>query len=189
MTRGTRDVGVLRPFFAALRQVAPVVAVNGNNDAQPRLVAALRGVYAACGVTLLEDRRAAFLCGRGQRALIGMQDPTFYARKLHIKRPEPTELEARMRGVRPFWTPGEEGACALIVLVHRPELASNFLWMKPALIACGHAHGGQMRAFGRGAVCAGTRLFSALYERRVPPGRGAAGCLPGHWQPCVRAAV
>lgn len=160
----TWDVNVLRPLLKGLCALAPVVAVSGNNDAQPGLFDALCALYEACGVKLLQDEACDYTLDGARICVIGVQDPDVYALNMHEKQPGIPALHARMMG----FLPPVDGKMVNLVLVHRPGRAPQLRALAPKLIVCGHAHGGQFRAFGRGLYAPGQGIFprytSGLYD-------------------------
>lgn len=160
----TPDVAILEPVFTALRAVAPVVAVNGNNDAQPGLTDALHALYRKCDITLLENEAREYTLDGESIQIIGAQDPEFYKVFPQEGEVKQTEPELRLRGL----LPPDGGERVNIVLVHRPERAKEMAPLKPQLMISGHAHGGQMRLFGQGMYAPGQgilpRYTSGLYE-------------------------
>ena len=160
----TPDAAILEPVFTALRAVAPVVAVNGNNDAQPGLTAALHALYRKCDITLLENEAREYTLDGESIQIIGAQDPEFYRVFPQEGEVKQTEPELRLRGL----LPPDGGERVNIVLVHRPERAKEMAPLKPQLMISGHAHGGQMRLFGQGMYAPGQgilpRYTSGLYE-------------------------
>ena len=160
----TPDAAILEPVFTALRAVAPVVAVNGNNDAQPGLTDALHALYRKCDITLLENEAREYTLDGESIQIIGAQDPEFYRVFPQEGEVKQTEPELRLRGL----LPPDGGERVNIVLVHRPERAKEMAPLKPQLMISGHAHGGQMRLFGQGMYAPGQgilpRYTSGLYE-------------------------
>lgn len=163
---GTPDVSLCEPVLRALREVAPVVAVNGNNDAIPEMLPALRALYGACGATLLEDAMFEVRAGGAALRFLGLQDPEVYATGLHPLDESPERREQRLGGM--FSARGQEDGGVSVLLLHRPERAKAFLHLRPALVLCGHAHGGQIRLFGQGLFSPGQGFFprytSGLYR-------------------------
>ena len=135
-----------------------------NNDAQPGLFDALCALYEACGVKLLQDEACDYTLDGARICVIGVQDPDVYALNMHEKQPGIPALHARMMG----FLPPDDGKMVNLVLVHRPERAPQLRALAPKLIVCGHAHGGQFRAFGRGLYAPGQGIFprytSGLYD-------------------------
>ena len=162
----TPDAAILEPVFTALRAIAPVVAINGNNDAQPGLTAALHALYRKCDITLLENEARDYTVDDASIHIIGVQDPEFYTVFPQEGEVKLTEPEMQLRGL----LPADSGEEVNIVLVHRPERVKEMAPLGPKLIISGHAHGGQMRLFGRGMYAPGQGVLpkytSGLYEMK-----------------------
>ena len=97
----TPDAAILEPVFTALRAIAPVVAINGNNDAQPGLTAALHALYRKCDITLLENEARDYTVDDASIHIIGVQDPEFYTVFPQEGEVKLTEPEMRLRGLLP----------------------------------------------------------------------------------------
>lgn len=160
----TRSVEPLRPLLAGLCALAPVAAVNGNNDAQPRLFEALCALYDACGVKLLQDETCDYSLDGAVIRIIGVQEPEVYALNMQHENGRISGIQAKLAGL----LPPDDGKTVNVVLVHRPERAREMAPLAPKLIVAGHAHGGQFRAFGRGLYAPGQGLFpkhtSGVYD-------------------------
>ena len=98
--------------------------------------------------------------------IIGVQDPEFYTVFPQEGEVKLTEPEMRLRGL----LPADSGEDVNIVLVHRPERVKEMAPLGPKLIISGHAHGGQIRLFGRGMYAPGQGVLpkytSGLYEMK-----------------------
>lgn len=79
-----------------------------------------------------------------------------------------------------------------LLLCHHPEYYEKYLLDKDIdLILSGHAHGGQIRLFGKGLLAHGQGLFpkytSGVYDGKIVVGRGlanTAGLIPRLFNPC-----
>lgn len=170
MDETTYAVSAMMLFFQKLAAMAPTVAVLGNNDCLAGHIDALRAMYRKAGVVLLENETR-LLSARGVPLQItGLMDPQAAKRGILPERVNAAHLQAHVTlpdALRPkkveFTQQKDEGQAPSILLLHRPEMAASFTSMRPSLIVCGHAHGGQFR-FGRvgGLYAPGQGFFPKL---------------------------
>ena len=143
----TKDLDVLAPFFLRLAKIAPTVAVLGNNDCDRLRTPALRDLYRACSITLLENETRN-LSARGVPIRItGLTDPVAIKYGVHREREAaPGTPLHRMKIESALLTDeAQKEWVPPILLLHRPELARPYAKMGASLIVAGHAHGGQFR--------------------------------------------
>jgi predicted MPP superfamily phosphohydrolase len=83
-----------------------------------------------------------------------------------------------------------------ILLCHHPEYYNRYLKEKNiGLILSGHAHGGQIRIFGRGLYAPGQGVLpkhdGGVFENRLVVGRGLANTafFPRFFNPCEIVTV
>lgn len=165
-------VDALTPFFAALSEVAPVVAILGNNDCLPGRIHTLRAMYRDAGVTLLENETR-LLPARGLPLRItGLIDPAAERRGIEPDRPEEMPQSfvplAQVAPPRPAAAEKVGELLPSLLLLHQPQLAAQYAGLAPSLVLAGHAHGGQFRLPGIGGLYAPDqglfpRLTSGLY--------------------------
>lgn len=171
----TQLVDSLEPFFRALSDLAPVIAVLGNNDCQPGRIDLLRDMYARSGVTLLENETR-LLSARGLPLRItGLIDPEAEKRGIEPHRtPEqkaeyvplastlpPTQQSASPSSIQA--NKEEDMLLPSLLLLHQPQLARHYAGLHPSLIISGHTHGGQFRLpNGQGVYAPGQGLFPKL---------------------------
>ncbi len=167
---GTPDTRALAPFFAALSDAAPTVAILGNNDCSMGRTDAVRAMYREARVTLLENEtRTLMLHGKPLR-ITGLTDPE--AERVGVARPRPEGEHVPLSRVLPPST-GERSKERLpsILLIHKPHLVKDYLDLRPSLIVAGHAHGGQFRLPIVGAVFGpGQGFFPKLTSGLYPMG-------------------
>lgn len=155
MDSDTELVDALEPFFRALSDIAPVVAVLGNNDCQRGRIDLFRDMYARAGVTLLENETR-LLPARGLPLRItGLIDPQ--AEKHGIQPYRAPEQKAEYVPLAATLPPTQQQPAAAqtakkesvllpsILLLHQPQLARHYAGLHPSLIVAGHTHGGQFR--------------------------------------------
>ena len=143
----TEDLVALAPFFLSIARIAPTVAVLGNNDCDQLRTPALRDLYRACSITLLENETR-ILPARGVPIRItGLTDPMAMRFGVHREREaapgkplERVKIESALLAdeTEKEWVPP-------ILLLHQPQLALPYAKMGASLIVAGHAHGGQFR--------------------------------------------
>lgn len=163
----THDIPSLELFFTRMAHMAPVVAVLGNNDCDPIWTPQLRAMYGQAGVTLLENETRMLPVKGYAIQITGLQDPAAFARGAHVERkmdqPSYVLLKETLKPKQK-----EGSSVPSILLIHQPQLATQYIPLKPSLIVAGHAHGGQFRlplvgglyAPGQGLF---PRLTSGLY--------------------------
>lgn len=179
----TGATNALGPFFAALSGMAPTVAVLGNNDCLRGRIYNLREMYREAGVTLLENETR-LLCARGLPVRItGLSDPEAERRGVMPERDAPRQRYVPLSDALP---PAPETPAAIgsppegdarlpsLLLLHRPNLARQYVPMHPSLIVAGHAHGGQFRLPGGHGLIAPDqglwpRLTGGLYDLEGVP--------------------
>ena len=126
-------------------QIAPTYYVTGNHEARiaayPQLEAGLR----AAGVTVLRNERVEIERDGAQLTLVGLDDPSFSAR------PAEKGLEEALQRLLPD---GDAERGYRVVLAHRPEYVELYQRCGADLVFSGHAHGGQFRLPGIGALAA-----------------------------------
>ena len=132
-TFADQELGRLAKGLAA---IAPCFAVPGNHEWRLGRESRYRQILTACGVRYLCDNFADWQKDGQTLRLFGMGR----------RRPAPLPVEDR----------------PAIVLAHKPQYFPYYQQARWQLVVCGHAHGGQMRAKGRGLYAPG-QGFLPLY--------------------------
>jgi hypothetical protein len=178
-----REAGVL-PFFSACAALAPCFVSLGNHEwmLTPEDEALLR----ATGAVLLDDEYTAL-----DGAVIGGLTSARVSEYRRLRRAGNSVREADEKSRDTRNTPPRlkwlEDFCVEpgyhILLCHHPEYYPRWLWYRDLpLILSGHAHGGQVRLFGRGLYAPGQGLFPKLTagvtEGRLVVSRGLSNHEP-----------
>ncbi len=121
-----RENGYLLAREAA--KLAPAYFVQGNHEWRLGDWAAIKGEVERGGVRVLDNEKIALFRNDARLDLIGIM--------------EKTPLE----GIRALVS---NDACS-VLLAHRPERIDEYAKTGADLVLAGHAHGGQVRLFGRG---------------------------------------
>lgn len=132
-------------FSQQAAQIAPTYYVTGNHEARIPAYSQLEANLRAAGVTVLRNERVEIERDGAQLTLVGLDDPSFSAR------PAEKGLEEALQRLLPSGD-AERGYC--VVLAHRPEYAELYQRCGADLVFSGHAHGGQFRLPGIGALVA-----------------------------------
>lgn len=164
------NIDTFAPFFRSLTQLAPTLAVLGNNDCLPGRLDSLREMYRKSGVILLENELRLLPVGDGAIQITGLMDPLAAQYGIEPSRknapPDPTYVtlseSAPPKEAQGFQWPS-------ILMIHQPQVAKDFMKLHPSVIVAGHAHGGQFRVPGIGGLYAPgqgifPRLTSGLYR-------------------------
>jgi predicted MPP superfamily phosphohydrolase len=157
------DIETAVAFIRLAAAVAPVYFVPGNHEFRSGQYEALLPRLAASGVHVLDDG-AETAAVRGVRFTVaGLRDPAFFTdRSGRADNKTLAEREAALRRLLP-------GSGFTLLLSHRPELFGMYARCGVPLALTGHAHGGQVRLFGRGLYAPGQGVFprytSGLHRR------------------------
>lgn len=142
----------LTPFFRGLSQLAPTIAILGNNDCFTGLIYNLRNMYRHAGVTLLENETRLLNVNGAPVRFVGLSDPLATKRGIWPERAENAEYMPLSKAVPPREAaagetpPSMEGLMIpTVLLIHRPNLVGEYVDLHPSLVVSGHAHGGQFR--------------------------------------------
>lgn len=166
----TPHIGMLTPFFRRLTQLAPTVAILGNNDCLKGRIFSLRDMYRESGVILLENETRMLNVNGYPLQITGMMDPR--AQKIGIE-PERAETQQEYVPISKVipQKEKEDVVTPSLLLVHRPETAMQYMSLRPSLILSGHAHGGQFRVPRIGGLYApGQGIFPRYTSGLYPMG-------------------
>lgn len=160
------DIDAALDFAAGAVQTAPVYYVTGNHEmrlaADGKLEELLTGL-AAAGVTVLANQAAALEYGKDVLWLAGLDDSSVNAGAVvddtgSVEPLLPAEELSRLLGQCGGYT---------VLLAHRPEFFDLYAAVGANVVFCGHAHGGQWRLPGLGAVYAPGQGFDPEYTEGV----------------------
>lgn len=153
--RSELDRPALREVCEGLAQIAPCYAVTGNHEWEGHWVEAVRAAYTASNICFLDGQRVTFEKEGAALQLLGLANA------------------ARYRS-RDF--PGLRADAPRVLLAHHPERIDDYAApahvLRPHLVLCGHAHGGQVCIpFTRQGLYAPHQGFfprytSGLYQKR-----------------------
>ena len=125
--RSALDAAALQKVCQGLAALAPTYAVTGNHEWEGGWVKAVQAAYAEAGITLLDGRSAVFERQGAQLQLLGLANAAaFHSRDF----------------------PGLRADAPRVLLAHHPERLEDYAApahvLRPNLVLCGHAHGGQV---------------------------------------------
>lgn len=133
-------------------QFAPVFFASGNHEWESGLYSKLRPQMETLGAEVLDNGFVVLDHGDAALAVMGLSDPASFSKNVKEgSKMEKEELPGCMAKVqeRLEWMCGQQEENAFQVLIaHRP--ADVYAKTGVHLIFCGHAHGGQIRLFGKG---------------------------------------
>ena len=156
------DVSAAMMFVRGAAEIAPVYFVTGNHEQWCDAYDDLKTQMLACGVHILDDDVQVLRKNGEELTLLGLAYP---AKSLQEDR-EDRGL-AKMINTLDILTEKTSGFCVL--LAHRPELFGIYAEEEYGieLVLSGHAHGGQVRLPGIGAVFAPSQGFFPKYDMGV----------------------
>ena len=152
------NVDIALEFAGKAAEIAPVYYVPGNHESRAADdYERLTEGFAACGVTVLEDKTF-FLEKDGEvLRLAGLTDYAFHGR--FEKEEGLKNTEKRLRALL------GEGEEYTILLSHRPQLFPAYAACGADLTLCGHLHGGQIRLPLIGGLASIGQPDSGLYAK------------------------
>jgi uncharacterized protein len=145
----TADLDGLLAIMQTLRKIAPVVCIPGNHEYWSGLHPHLAEALAAIDIVYLCNQKTTVSIDGIEIALIGLDDPA--GGKFHES--IPFMHDAAVAGVY------------TILLSHRPEYFYEYCIPTIDLVCAGHAHGGQFRIPGIGAIIAPDQGFLPVFTK------------------------
>lgn len=139
-------------------ELAPVFYVSGNHEWESGLYKKLRPQLETLGAEVLDDGFVILDHGNAALAVMGLSDPAAFSK--NVKAGQPMKKEelpacAKKVGERLKWICEQQEPNAFQVLIaHRPQLLEMYAGAGVHLVFSGHAHGGQVRLPGLGALYA-----------------------------------
>lgn len=139
-------------------ELAPVFYVSGNHEWESGLYKKLRPQLETLGAEVLDDGFVVLDHGEAALSVMGLSDPAAFSKSVKsggTMQEEEREACERKVEERLQWLSGQQEEAAFQVLIaHRPQLLERYAQAGVHLAFCGHAHGGQVRLPGIGALYA-----------------------------------
>ena len=131
------DVEVALNFAEKAMQIAPCYYVTGNHEARVSEYDELKAGLEACGVVVLENKRAKIELSGETITLLGVDDPSFNTD--YLVGDSASVVSNTLAEI------STEDDGFTVLLSHRPELFDTYVESGMNLVFSGHAHGGQFR--------------------------------------------
>ena len=131
------NVAVAMAFAEEAMLIAPCYYVTGNHEAWVSEYDELKAGLEACGVVVLENKRAKIELSGETITLLGVDDPSFNTDYLF------GDSASVVSNTLAEISTEDDGFTVL--LSHRPELFDTYVESGMNLVFSGHAHGGQFR--------------------------------------------
>ena len=131
------NVAVALAFAVEAMLIAPCYYVTGNHEARVSEYDELKAGLEACGVVVLENKRAKIELSGETITLLGVDDPSFNTDYLV------GDSASVVSNTLAVISTEDDGFTVL--LSHRPELFDTYVESGMNLVFSGHAHGGQFR--------------------------------------------
>lgn len=131
------NVAVALAFAEEAMLIAPCYYVTGNHEARVSEYDELKAGLEACGVVVLENKRAKIELSGETITLLGVDDPSFNTDYLF------GDSASVVSNTLAEISTEDDGFTVL--LSHRPELFDTYVESGMNLVFSGHAHGGQFR--------------------------------------------
>jgi uncharacterized protein len=158
---GSWDADQVRSLVSGLLGLAPVCYVSGNHDVLEGRFQELAHQLASLGVLVLQGESTIVRRRTQSIVLAGIPDPTSYRQSGRYALPG-SEWETALTDLRQ-----EIGSEYCILLSHRPEPFTLYSDLRFDLVLAGHAHGGQIRLPGIGALYAPDQGWLPRYTSGV----------------------
>ena len=154
------NVAVALAFAVEAMLIAPCYYVTGNHEARVSEYDELKAGLEACGVVVLENKRAKIELSGETITLLGVDDPSFNTD--YLVGDSASVVSNTLAEI------STEDDGFTVLLSHRPELFDTYVESGMNLVFSGHAHGGQFRLpFLGGLIAPNQGLFpeydSGLY--------------------------
>lgn len=147
------DITALEPFVQSIASIAPVFAISGNHELDLKHLRQYKALLKTNNITFLSNTAAQVTVNSCDIGIVGLEDNAKYEKAK-------TGIQKLDKGI------------PIILLAHRPEKWHSYLNQQiatPAVTFSGHAHGGQIRLFGKGVFSHGDGLFpkytSGVYSK------------------------
>ena len=153
------NVAVAMAFAEEAMLIAPCYYVTGNHEARVSEYDELKAGLEACGVVVLENKRAKIELSGETITLLGVDDPSFNTDYLF------GDSASVVSNTLAEISTEDDGFTVL--LSHRPELFDTYVENKVDLVFSGHAHGGQFRIPFIGGVVAPNQGVFPKYDAGI----------------------
>lgn len=131
------NVAVALAFAVEAMLIAPCYYVTGNHEARVSEYDELKAGLEACGVVVLENKRAKIELSGETITLLGVDDPSFNTD--YLVGDSASVVSNTLAEI------STEDDGFTVLLSHRPELFDTYVESGMNLVFSGHAHGGQFR--------------------------------------------
>lgn len=137
------DINALEAFIQSITAIAPVYAVSGNHELDLKYLRQFKSLLKDNNITYLSNTALQINIKSASIGIVGIEDNEGY--------------EKAILGIQKL-----DKGIPIILLAHRPEKWQSYLSQQlptPIVTFSGHAHGGQIRLFGKGVFSHGNGLF------------------------------
>ena len=153
------NVAVALAFAVEAMLIAPCYYVTGNHEARVSEYDELKAGLEACGVVVLENKRAKIELSGETITLLGVDDPSFNTD--YLVGDSASVVSNTLAEI------STEDDGFTVLLSHRPELFDTYVESGMNLVFSGHAHGGQFRLPIVGGLIAPNQWFFPEYDAGV----------------------
>ncbi len=164
ITQGGRlRIGDFRALARQLTAIAPVFFVTGNHEATCPDLPGLLAEMEKAGIIVLRSGSVTIQRGEQRIAIAGIDDPKIFLPRGQRMREAVDRWNAEMERFRT----GLDAERFTVLLSHRPEFLRRYARLGFDLVLAGHAHGGQIRLPGIGALYAPSQGLLPRYTSGV----------------------